>query len=71
MLLASNCSGTCIQKYRVGQAVTVAYSPTNPSYAQLSTRLPEPSTGFLYALFLFGSFGVVFLGAAVVNMKTA
>jgi Protein of unknown function (DUF3592) len=71
VLLTSNCSGTCIPTYRVGQALTVAYSPTNPSYAQLSSRLHRPSAGFLYALLLFGSLGVILLGAAVVNMRTA
>lgn len=71
VLLASNCSGTCIQTYRVGQALAVAYNPANPSYAQLSSRLHRPSAGFLYALLLFGSLGLVFLGAAIVNMRTA
>ncbi len=71
VLLASNCSGTCIQTYRVGQVLTVDYSPANLSYAQLPSRLHGPSAGFLYALLVFGSLGVILLGAAVVNMRTA
>lgn len=71
VLLASNCSGTCIPAYRVGQALTVDYSPANLSYAQLPSRLHGPSATSLYALFAFGSLGFMFLGAAVINMRTA
>jgi len=69
VLLASNCTGTCIQTYRVGEAVTVAYSPVNLRYAQLPSRLHKPSAGLLYTLLVFGSLGVIFLGAAIINMR--
>jgi hypothetical protein len=71
VLLATNCSGTCIRPYRVGQVITVDYSPANLSYAQLPSRLRGPSATFLYTLLAFGSLGLVFLGAAVVNIVTA
>jgi len=71
VLLASNCSGTCIPTYRIGQALTVAYDPANLGYAQLPSQLHEPSATYLYALLTFGSLGVIFLGASVVNMRTA
>jgi hypothetical protein len=70
VLLATNCSGTCVPVYRVGQVLTVDYSRENLSYAQLHSRTRKPSANFVYALLLFGSFGVIFLGAAVINMVT-
>lgn len=71
VLLAVNCSGTCVPRYRVGQVLAVDYSPSNPSYAQLPFRTRSPSADFLYVFLLLGSLGIVFLGAAVVNMVTA
>jgi hypothetical protein len=70
VLLAANCSGTCIPQYRVGQVLAVDYNSSNPNYAQLPFRNRSPSADFLYELLLFGSMGLVFLGAAVVNMVT-
>ncbi len=70
VLLATNCTGTCVSGYRVGQVLTVDYSPKNLSYAQLPSRNRSPSANFLYPLLLFGSFGVLFLAAAVINMVT-
>jgi hypothetical protein len=71
VLLASNCSGTCVPQYRVGQVLIVDYSPSNPSYAQLPFRNRHPSADFLRWFLLFGSLGLVFIGAAVVNTRTA
>jgi len=70
-LLATNCSGTCIPRYRVGQVLTVDYNPANLSYAQLPPLVRGASATFLYVLLVFGSLGVAFLGAAVVNIFTA
>jgi hypothetical protein len=71
ILLATNCSGICVPTYRVGQVLTVDYSPANLKYAQLPARLGGPSASLLYALLVFGSLGIAFLGAAVVNIVTA
>jgi hypothetical protein len=71
VLLVANCRGTCIPRYRIGQVLTVDYSPENLSNAQL----PSPATGIsasvLFALLAFGLFAVMFLVAAVINMMTA
>jgi hypothetical protein len=48
----------------------VDYGPKNLSYAQLPSRLRGPSANFLYALLMFGSLGIIFLAAAVVNIVT-
>jgi hypothetical protein len=71
VLVASNCSGVCVPAYRIGQALTVYYNPDNLRYAQLPSQLHGPSASSLTALLAFGSLGLAFLGAAVVNMRTA
>lgn len=71
VLLADNCRGTCIPEYRVGQVLTVEYSPENLSYARLPYRASGISPDFLYALLAFGLMAVMFLAAAVINMVTA
>jgi hypothetical protein len=71
VLLASDCTGTCVPAYRVGQVLTVDYSRANLSYAQLPAQGRVPSPRFLYGLMIFGLLGVIFLGAAVVNIVTA
>ena len=71
VLLVAGCSGTCLPTYRVGQVLTVYYSAGNLSHAQLRSPAHQTSAGFLYAVLLFGSIGVVFLVAAVINMVTA
>jgi hypothetical protein len=71
VLLVANCSGTCVPGYHVGQVLTVVYNPKNLSYAQLPSRLRTPSANFLYPLLLFGSLGIIFLAAAVINIVTA
>ncbi len=69
--MADNCRGTCIPEYRVGQVLTVEYSPENLSYARLPYRASGISPDFLYALLAFGLMAVMFLAAAVINMVTA
>jgi hypothetical protein len=71
VLLASDCTGTCVPVYRVGQVLTVDYSRANSSYAQLPAQGRLPSPSFLYGLMIFGLLGVIFLGAAVVNIVMA
>lgn len=71
VLLATNCSGTCVRSYRVGQLLSVDYSPKNVTYAQLPSRVHGPSANFLIELLAFGSLGLIFLGAAIVNIRTA
>jgi hypothetical protein len=71
VLLVSGCSGTCLPACHVGQALTVYYSPTNLSYAQLASPARENFDGLFYAVWLFGFLGVIFLVGAAVNMVTA
>jgi hypothetical protein len=71
VLLVAGCSGVCFPVYRVGQVLTVYYSPENLSYAQLSSPARETSPGFFYAVWLFGFLGLIFLAAAVINVVTA
>ena len=71
VLLVANCRGSCVPKYRVGEILTVDYSPKNLSYAKLHSPGLKPSPGVLYALIAFGLLGAVFLVAAVINMVTA
>ncbi|HET7016719.1 MAG TPA: DUF3592 domain-containing protein [Streptosporangiaceae bacterium] len=67
VLLATNCTGTCVASYRVGQVLTVAYSPKNGAYAQLPSQIHGPSPGLLYAFGMLLTFGLIFLAAAVIN----
>jgi hypothetical protein len=71
VLLVAGCSGVCFPVYRVGQVLTVYYSPENLSYAQLISPAHETSAGVFYAVFLFGFLGLIFLAAAVINVVTA
>lgn len=71
VLLVAGCSGICVPTYRVGQVLTVYYSPENLSYAQLISPARETSAGGFSPVFLFGLLGLVFLAAAVINVITA
>jgi hypothetical protein len=71
VLLVADCSGTCIPRYRVGQVLTVYYSPGNLRYAQLRSPARSTSAAFVPGVLLLGSMGVFFLAAAVINMVTA
>jgi hypothetical protein len=71
VLLVDGCSGVCFPVYRVGQVLTVYYSPENLSYAQLSSPARRTSSGVFYAVWLFGFLGLIFLAAAVINEVTA
>jgi hypothetical protein len=71
VLLVDGCTGVCIPMYRVGQVLTVYYSPGNLSYARLSPPARRTSSDVIYAVWIFGFLGALFLVAAVVNMVTA
>jgi len=71
VLLVAGCRGTCLPAYRVGQVLTVYYSPNNLSYAQLRSSDPGTSAGFLIAALMCGFIGVIFIVAAGINMVTA
>jgi hypothetical protein len=71
VLLVAGCSGACLPAYRVGQVLTVYYSPQNLSYAQLRHPSRETSAGSLPVVLLSEFLGVIFLVAAVINMLTA
>ena len=71
VLLVSDCTGSCSPEYRIGQVITVDYSPANLGYAQLPSRLIKPSASILYAFIVFGFLGVIFISAAVINIVTA
>jgi hypothetical protein len=71
VLLVAGCSGTCNPEYRVGQVLTVYYSPENLRYAQLRSPARNTSADFLTTALLFGFLGVIFLAATVINMVTA
>jgi hypothetical protein len=56
---------------RVGQVLTVYYSPENLSYAQLAPPAHETSAHyFFWGFWLFGFFALVSLAIAAVNMVT-
>jgi predicted Zn-dependent protease with MMP-like domain len=67
-VLLATCSGVCGPGFRVGQELTVYYSPGNPSYAQL--RRASSSTGYMAASFV-GFLGVVFIAGPVINLVIA
>jgi hypothetical protein len=69
-VLLSYCTGTCFPVYRVGQVLTVYYSPQNLSYAQLGSPTHQNSADDLYAGVFFGLLGLAFLAAAVINVVT-
>ncbi len=69
VLLAANCQGTCPSVYRVGEALTVDYSPENLTYAQLPSRSQGISVDLWYVI-VFEVLGVMLLVAAVINMVT-
>jgi len=71
VLLVAGCQGTCLPTYRVGQVLTVYYSPDNLSYAQLRSADSGTSARFLIAALISGFIGVIFIVAAVINMVTA
>lgn len=71
VLLVAGCSGTCVPRYRVGQVLTVYYSPGNRGYAQLRSPARNSSADFLPVALLLGLFAVLSLAAAVINMVTA
>jgi hypothetical protein len=71
VLLVDGCTGVCVPVYRVGQMLTVYYSPGNLSYARLSPPGRQTSADVIYAVWIFGFLGVLFLVAAVVNMVPA
>jgi len=71
VLLVAGCSGTCILAYRVGQVLTVYYSPGNLHYAQLRSPARHTSAALLPGVLVFGFLGVLFLAAAVINMVAA
>ena len=71
VLLASDCRGTCLPGYRVGQALSVEYSPENLTYAQLPSRSRGISVDLWYVIVGIELLGVMLLVAAVINMVTA
>jgi hypothetical protein len=71
VLLVEGCSGVCFPVYRVGQVLTVYYSPENLSYAQLSSPARKTSSDVFSAVWVFGFLGLIFLAAAVINAVTA
>jgi hypothetical protein len=71
VLLVADCSGTCLPRYRVGQVLTVYYSPDNLRYAQLRSPARTSPADSLPAVLLLGLLAVIFLAAAVINMVTA
>lgn len=60
VLLVAGCSGTCVPEYRVGQVLTVYYSPENLRYAQLRSPARSTSADFLSEVLLFGFLGSSF-----------
>lgn len=73
VLLVAGCSGTCLPVYRVGQVLTVYYSPKNLSYAQLNSPARGTSAygRLVYAIWGFGFLGLILLVAAVINVVAA
>jgi hypothetical protein len=71
VLLEQGCTGICFPVRRVGQVLTVYYSPENLSYAQLARPAHETSAHyFFWGFWLFGFFALVSLAIAAVNMVT-
>jgi hypothetical protein len=71
VLLVDGCTGVCIPIYRVGQMLTVYYSPGNLTYARLSPPARQTSPDVIYAVWIFGFLGALFLVVAVVNVVIA
>jgi uncharacterized protein DUF3592 len=73
VLLVAGCSGTCLPVYRVGQVLTIYYSPANLSYAQLNSSARGTSAygRLIYAVWGFGFLGLIFLVAGVINLVAA
>jgi len=71
VLLVDGCTGVCIPIYRVGQMLTVYYSPGNLSYARLGPPARQTSPDVIYAVWIFGFLGALFLVVAVVNVVIA
>jgi hypothetical protein len=73
VLLVAGCSVTCLPVYRVGQVLTVYYSPENLSYAQLNSPARGTSAygRLIYEVWGFGFLGLIFLVAAVINAVAA
>jgi hypothetical protein len=70
VLLASNCTGTCVPRYRVGQVLAINYSPGNLTYAQLPSGSHGISAAVLFAIVGLELMGVILLAAAVINMMS-
>jgi hypothetical protein len=71
VLLVDGCTGVCVPVYRVGQVLSVYYSPGNLSYARLTPPARQTSADVIYAAGIFGFLGAPFLVAAVINMVIA
>jgi uncharacterized protein DUF3592 len=73
VVLVAGCSGTCLPVYRVGQVLTIYYSPENLSYAQLNSTARGTSAygRLVWAVWGFGFLGLIFLVAAVINAVAA
>jgi hypothetical protein len=70
VLLEDGCTGTCLPVRRVGQVLTVYYSPDNLSYAQLAPPGREAAGYYFWGVWLFGFFALISLVIATVNMVT-
>jgi hypothetical protein len=71
VLLVPGCEGACFPAYRVGQVLTVYYSPQNLGYAELKRPGPPTWTGLALAVWLCAFCGLIALVAAAVNLVAA
>ena len=68
-VLLQYCSAGCRVPYRVGQVITVYYSPENLGYAQLSPN--DPGTGVQGIPFAIAAAGLISIAIGVISLFRA